>query len=63
MRRVDLSPREDWVRKVEDVGLIYHHSADGSTYWDESAYYELTAAEVDTLEAATNEIQRPQEVA
>jgi glutathionylspermidine synthase len=58
VRRVEIAPRPDWVTKVEDIGLIYHHSADGSVYWDESAYYELTASEVATLEASTAEIQR-----
>jgi glutathionylspermidine synthase len=58
VRRVEIAPRENWIAKVEEVGLIYHHSTGGSVYWDESAYYELTAAEVDMLEAATDEIQR-----
>jgi glutathionylspermidine synthase len=43
---------------VEKVGLTFHSLADGSPYWDESAYWEFTAAEVDRLEAATAEIQR-----
>jgi glutathionylspermidine synthase len=57
MKRISITPRENWESRVEDVGLIYHHGPDG-VYWDESAYYELTSSEVDTLEAATNEIQR-----
>ena len=32
---------------------MFYHTADGVPYWDESAYYEFTAAEIDTLEAAT----------
>ena len=46
--------------KVESVGLTYHSPeamADRRTYWDESACYEFTAAEVDTLEAAANSMQ------
>ncbi len=40
------------------MGLTYHTLNDGSPYWDESAYWEFTLAEIDRLEAATNEIQR-----
>jgi glutathionylspermidine synthase len=43
---------------VERVGLTYHTLQDGSPYWDESAYWEFSAAEIDRLEAATAEIQR-----
>lgn len=37
--------------RVESIGLTYHSHADGP-YWDESAAYELTAAEVEQLETA-----------
>ena len=33
---------------MESIGLTYH-TADGIPYWDESAYYEFSAAEVDRL--------------
>ena len=57
MRRHTTQPRSDWRRRVEQTGLTYH-SIDGSPYWDESAYWELSAAEVDRIEAATSELQR-----
>ncbi len=38
-------------------GLVYCYTGD-KPYWDESVYYELTAQEVDRLEAATAELQR-----
>jgi len=61
VRRIAISPRPDWQRKVEAVGLTYHSpeaiAATGRTYWDESACYEFTAAEVDMLEAAANTMQ------
>jgi glutathionylspermidine synthase len=44
--------------RVERIGLTYHTLADGTPYWDESAYWQFSAAEIDRLEAATNEIQR-----
>jgi glutathionylspermidine synthase len=43
---------------VERVGLPFHTLSDGTPYWDESAYWEFTAAEIDPLEAATSEVQR-----
>jgi len=58
MRRLYNDPRSGWQAKVERVGLTYHTLADGSPYWDESAYWEFSAAEIDRLEAATAEIQR-----
>ena len=54
MRRITCSPRRDWERKVEEVGLSWHTG--DSPYWNESAYYEFTAREVDVLEAATNNL-------
>lgn len=53
MKRRACQPRPDWDQKVAGIGLTYHSHENGP-YWDESAYYELTADEVDTLEAAAN---------
>jgi glutathionylspermidine synthase len=47
--------RTAWESAVESKGLIYH-TPEGRKYWDESAFYEFTAKEVDSLEAATNEL-------
>jgi glutathionylspermidine synthase len=58
MRRHTLAPRKNWQSSVERVGLTYHTLDDGSPYWDESAYWEFSAAEIDRLEEATAEIQR-----
>lgn len=58
MRRMLSDPRSGWQARVERVGLTYHTLADGSPYWDESAYWEFSSAEIDRLEAATAEIQR-----
>jgi glutathionylspermidine synthase len=57
MQRIATEVRSDWEKKVEEQGLIFHHTQ-GGVYWDESAYYRFTSSEVDTLEAATNELQR-----
>jgi glutathionylspermidine synthase len=58
MRRLTVTPRSDWQSRVERVGLTFHTLSDGAPYWDESAYWEFTSAEIDRLEAATAEIQR-----
>jgi glutathionylspermidine synthase len=58
MRRLTLTPRADWQKRVEKVGLTFHTLADGSPYWDETAYWQFSSAEIDRLEAATAEIQR-----
>jgi len=57
MRRHICQPRNDWRERVADVGLTYHSHDDGP-YWDESACYEFSAAEVDVLERAGNTLHR-----
>ena len=59
MQRVTLKARDGWQAKVEAQGLLYHspEAMAPGTYWDETAGYRFTAAEVDTLEAAANELQ------
>jgi glutathionylspermidine synthase len=53
MKRHACEPRSDWRAKVESVGLTYH-SHESGPYWDESACYELSAADVQALESAAN---------
>ena len=55
MQRESSPPRAGWQQKVEDLGLAYH-TIGGDIYWDESACYRFTAAQVDHLEAATAEL-------
>lgn len=55
MKRHNSQPRRDWTQKVESIGLTYH-SHEAGPYWDESAYYAFTAAEIDALEAAANKL-------
>ena len=56
MRRIAATPRADWQKKIEEAGLTWH-SLD-RPYWNESAFYEFTAQEVDLLEAATNQLEK-----
>src|SRR5688572_30821615 len=55
MVREELRPRPGWQHKMEELGFHFH-SIDG-VYWDESACYRFSAAEIDALEAATAELQ------
>ena len=60
LQRVSLEPRPDWQAKAEALGFDWHSAPTPDdavgTYWDESAYWRLTADEVDVLEAATTEL-------
>ena len=59
MQRISMTPRDNWQQKVERQGLTFHSPSAMAPkpYWDESAAYQFTAAEIDTLEAAGNELQ------
>src|SRR5580704_3882683 len=56
MQRIASTPRPNWEKKVEEAGLAWHTGQ--QPYWNESAFYEFTAKEVDVLEAATNELEK-----
>lgn len=53
MQRILLAPRRNWQKKVEAVGLAFHTTDTGAPYWNESACYEFTSAEIDDIEKAT----------
>ena len=61
MQRAPIAPRDDWQQKVTEAGLIFHTpegEGPGSPqpdrpYWDESACYQFTTFQIDTLELAT----------
>ncbi|MFE5868094.1 glutathionylspermidine synthase family protein [Streptomyces roseifaciens] len=60
MRRHRTEPRPGWQATVEEQGVIYPLTRlpDGSLrpYWDESAYYSFTLAEVEELEETVAEL-------
>lgn len=61
MKRHQVVPRANWQERADEVGFTYHTAgipAEGGdgTYWDESVAYEFTAAEVDVIEEATEEL-------
>lgn len=55
MQRQAAAPREGWQATVEAQGLIWHTEG-GTPYWDESAYYSFSLAEIEKIEAATEEV-------
>jgi glutathionylspermidine synthase len=58
LQRLTIAPRPDWRAHVErDLGFAFH-TIDGATYWDETAYYRFTAAEIDQIEDATAELEQ-----
>jgi glutathionylspermidine synthase len=53
MLRIRCPERADWRENAEAVGFTFH-TIDGEPYWDESAYYAFTLAEIERdIEAAT----------
>lgn len=56
MQRIAAPQRADWRATAERVGFTWHHD-DGKAYWDESAYYAFSLAEIeDGIEAPTAEL-------
>jgi glutathionylspermidine synthase len=52
VRRMNIDPRPDWQRRVEQLGLHFH-TTDGRPYWDESVCYVFSKYQIDTIERAT----------
>jgi glutathionylspermidine synthase len=57
MRRIPIAVRPGWEKIVEDQGLTFYNS-DDQPYWDESAHYEFSAAQIDQIEEATLELDK-----
>lgn len=57
MRRVALAPRPDRRERARALGFAFAE-IEGEPYWDETAYWRFDAAQIDALEAATEELQR-----
>ena len=51
MERIKILPRFNWQGEIEKLGFGYH-STEGA-YWDETAYYSFTPAEIEEIEKAT----------
>ncbi|MHC1726580.1 MAG: glutathionylspermidine synthase family protein [Syntrophobacteraceae bacterium] len=57
MKRHVIKPRENWQEKVEETGLLFHHTAEG-LYWDESVCYEFSSKQIDELDDAANDLHK-----
>ena len=57
MQRISTLVRPDWERIVADQGLTFYLT-ENRPYWDESAYYQFSAAQIDQIEDATDELHR-----
>jgi len=66
MQRREITPRADWMARIEAAGLAYHSggeapkagegSGGGGLWWHEGACWELTSQGVDLLDDATAEL-------
>jgi glutathionylspermidine synthase len=55
VQRQTVVPRDDFVRKLEAQGLSFHAR---DSYWKEDACYRFDLKQVETIEAATNELHQ-----
>lgn len=62
MQRVAIRPRPDWPARMEALGFDFHTIPSSQDpiglYWDESAYWLFSEAEIDLLEEASVELHR-----
>ncbi len=61
MKRIQIERRPDWQTKVEGLGFYYHtidNAANDPLYWDERVAYQFSAAEIDAIETASEELYR-----
>ena len=57
MERISITERPDWREKATEYGFNFH-TMYGEPYWSEEAYYKLTLAQVEKLEAVTAELHQ-----
>lgn len=58
MKKVPIAPRSGWQAFAESVGFQFH-TIDNEPYWDESAYYQFSLAQIeDDLETPTEQLHQ-----
>lgn len=58
MKRITIAERADWRTQAEAVGFDFH-TIDGEPYWDESAYYQFSLAQIENdIEDPTAELHQ-----
>ncbi len=55
MRRLNLTPRHDWLEKIASLGIDLAANP-ASPYWREDAAYSFTESEIETLEESGHEL-------
>ena len=53
MKRIAIQPRKEWIQKIEAQGFLFY---DLGNYYDETAAYEFSTAEIEAIETATAQI-------
>lgn len=58
MKRIVCDERPHWRSLAEQLGFVFH-TIDGEPYWDESAYYQFSLAQIEQdIEAPTEELHQ-----
>jgi glutathionylspermidine synthase len=55
VKRICFEPREKWRERCEEQGFRFH-TLNGLQYWQETAGYSFSLAEIDRIESATSEL-------
>jgi glutathionylspermidine synthase len=55
MERISFAPRSDWQQTAAEAGFTFH--SENGPYWDESAAYGFTLAQVEQIEEATEALE------
>lgn len=50
MKRIEISPRDNYKKKIENLGFDFHDD-----YWTENAYYSFTKQEIENIHKASEE--------
>ncbi|RYX83536.1 glutathionylspermidine synthase family protein [bacterium] len=58
MKREVISPRPNWIERVEEAGLTYSLDDDGSHFWNESVCYSFSLTEIERLEVAVDDLNK-----
>lgn len=53
MKRIAIQPRKEWIQKIEAQGFLFYNLGN---YYDETAAYEFSTAEIEAIETATAQI-------
>ena len=52
MQRIAIQPRQNWQAKCEALGFDWH-TTEGNPYWDETAYWQFSPADIEHLRQST----------